>query len=266
MIWLDEGGRGRDLARLIPAGSLGASVEHFCIQVGPVSDTHGRSWRVVADFCPHIIFTLDSAPGQNQRARCSLIGSRRVYRDADMRNRQITLGARLRIGTLQHLTRSSAAIFNDRAVDVEDFFGAAGRQLVDRIGDSTPEAAINHLREFLRARLPTVRSNDRFGRALRHAKSVSSLASALNISERAVHSRSVAATGLNPNCLLRLTRLHKALHIANTTKWIDVAYLAGYADQAHLVREFRRFLGEPPSKWQSRQSSDLFNTERDRVS
>jgi AraC-like DNA-binding protein len=57
--------------------------------------------------------------------------------------------------------------------------------------------------------------------------------------------------------LLKIRRLHAALELrlagAHET-WGQVAAAAGYADQPHLVRDCRTFLGESPSEFVSRSS------------
>jgi AraC-like DNA-binding protein len=62
--------------------------------------------------------------------------------------------------------------------------------------------------------------------------------------------------------ILRVLRLHAALRAAwkDDVPWSAVAYLAGYADQAHLTREVRALLGEAPSAWRARGSAVLFKT------
>ena len=56
-----------------------------------------------------------------------------------------------------------------------------------------------------------------------------------------------AATGLAPQRHLALLRFNAALALAHQgQRWVDVAADAGYADQAHLSRELRRFAGVSP--------------------
>jgi AraC-like DNA-binding protein len=63
-------------------------------------------------------------------------------------------------------------------------------------------------------------------------------------------------------------RLHRALHHATLPrmKWSETAYLAGFADQAHMVREFRALLGDSPNAWRARSVADSFNTQAGLVS
>jgi AraC-like DNA-binding protein len=52
-----------------------------------------------------------------------------------------------------------------------------------------------------------------------------------------------------------MMRFHRACGLARTGKssgWADIAADSGFADQAHLVREFAALAGEPPTAWARR--------------
>ncbi|MFN8093827.1 MAG: helix-turn-helix domain-containing protein [Vicinamibacteria bacterium] len=78
---------------------------------------------------------------------------------------------------------------------------------------------------------------------------VSALAAASGLSERQFRRRFVAAVGLTPKEFARVRRLRLSLLDAlarREARWGDVAAAGGYADQAHLVREYRRLCGLRP--------------------
>ena len=78
---------------------------------------------------------------------------------------------------------------------------------------------------------------------------------------RSLRERAHREIGLSPKRTLRVLRLHSALHARRYGRsWAQVAYAAGYADQAHLTRELRALLGETPSAWQARASAVSFKT------
>ena len=52
--------------------------------------------------------------------------------------------------------------------------------------------------------------------------------------------------------LVRFERVWRRLDRPQPPAWADLAREAGYADQAHLVREFHRFTGTTPTEFLAR--------------
>jgi AraC-like DNA-binding protein len=78
---------------------------------------------------------------------------------------------------------------------------------------------------------------------------VGRLAAECGLSERHLRRRFVAAVGLSPKELARIRRLRASLVEAlgdPQRRWVELAAACGYADQAHLVREYRRLSGLAP--------------------
>ena len=122
------------------------------------------------------------------------------------------------------------------------------------MSNAPPEAAVVHLSAFLTHRLSASRADGRLESASRSARSVASMAQAMNTSLRTAHTHAMSTAGLSPKRLLRIVRLHRALRHAAYPRanWSDSSYAAGYADQSHMVREFRSLLGDSPEAWRAR--------------
>lgn len=76
------------------------------------------------------------------------------------------------------------------------------------------------------------------------------LARELGVSVRTLERRVRREVGLSPRALRRVLRFRRAFRLldgAPPGTWTRVALAAGYYDQAHLIREFRRLAGAPPS-------------------
>lgn len=57
-------------------------------------------------------------------------------------------------------------------------------------------------------------------------------------------------TGMTPKTYARVERFQRIVRSALTpTSWANVALDAGFADQAHMVREFRHFSGTSPARY-----------------
>lgn len=74
-------------------------------------------------------------------------------------------------------------------------------------------------------------------------------ATALGVSDRTLRTLSTVHLGMGLKRVLRVRRLHAALFLrlhGGEATWSRVAARTGFADQAHLVREFHDLLGETP--------------------
>lgn len=81
---------------------------------------------------------------------------------------------------------------------------------------------------------------------------VSELADTTGWSRRHLVNRFTAEFGMPPRDIARLHRFGAAQEFARTgAPWSEVAARAGYADQAHLAREFRTMAGRTPTAWRA---------------
>lgn len=83
------------------------------------------------------------------------------------------------------------------------------------------------------------------------SRSVASLAQAVGVSTRTLERFSRRHFGFNPQLLLRRQRFLRSLAsfmVDPTMKWIETLD-SHYHDQAHFVRDFRRFMGMTPSDY-----------------
>ncbi|WP_183086208.1 helix-turn-helix transcriptional regulator [Mycetocola tolaasinivorans] len=86
-------------------------------------------------------------------------------------------------------------------------------------------------------------------RAARRAESASALARRLGWSERQLRRRMLARFGYGYAALIRIERAKRAhALIRSGTALAEAAARAGYSDQPHLTREFRRVVGHTPGE------------------
>jgi AraC-like DNA-binding protein len=251
MILLDQAGAGaKDSTFFPPARTQEPFIEHLWIQ-RPGSSREG-TWRIVPDANPYLIFAV-SRNDSLVRGRCFVVGPRSRFADVAMANRTVTCGVRLRAGALPLLARVAAADFTDRSVAVEDVFGAHGKQLTERLHElQSPVAAAGMIADFLSRKWPGA---DRVARLPlgRYAR-VDEMAAEAGVPTRTLRSRLMQHVGLSPKRLIRIERLHRALASfqRRSSAWAEVATNSGFADQAHMIREFRDLLGESPTAWTGR--------------
>jgi len=81
---------------------------------------------------------------------------------------------------------------------------------------------------------------------------VAQIARELGLSSRQVQRRFLASVGVAPKQfvrILRFARLWQTASMSPPETWAALAAEHGYADQAHMVREFRAFGVEPPARF-----------------
>ena len=71
----------------------------------------------------------------------------------------------------------------------------------------------------------------------------------LSLSERTVRRRFLYATGMTQGVIRQIERAVQASEMLGSgVPILDVVYLAGYADQPHLTRSLKRFIGQTPAQ------------------
>jgi AraC-like DNA-binding protein len=83
---------------------------------------------------------------------------------------------------------------------------------------------------------------------------VGAIADRLEWSRKHLAARFREEVGMSPKMIARIARFNRAQVMAGSGGeggWADVAAACGYADQAHLVREFSEFAGVTPGAWRA---------------
>ncbi|MBZ9983784.1 MULTISPECIES: AraC family transcriptional regulator [unclassified Mesorhizobium] len=145
----------------------------------------------------------------------------------------------------------------DRMVSLDDVLGIEGVALRERLGNAADWSKRFALVEmFVAARLADAPETQAgvawaYDRILASGGRVrvSSLADRLGWSRKHLAGKFADATGIGPKTLSRIVRFNRALGLSRQQAgdWADIAADCGYADQAHLVREFRVLAGETPT-------------------
>ena len=81
---------------------------------------------------------------------------------------------------------------------------------------------------------------------------VGQLSAASGMSARSLQRLFADYVGVSPKWVMRRARLHEAAERADSGEFVDWAELAadlGYADQAHLSRDFTATIGVPPTSY-----------------
>lgn len=145
----------------------------------------------------------------------------------------------------------------DRMVGLDDALGFDGIALRERLGDAPDwgtrfDIAENYIAGRLveaNALSPEVAWAYRTVIASGGRTRISVLAGEIGWSRKHLAAKFTDAIGIAPKTLSRIVRFNRALSLSKRQDddWAGIAADCGYADQAHLAREFRQLAGETPT-------------------
>lgn len=170
-----------------------------------------------------------------------------------------TAGVRLEPGVAPALLRASADDLRDRQVAVEALLpGPAARRVVDRLGHAPgPDAQRRVLVDVVRRLaddLDDVGALRRVPDAIAGADAGTDLAAVardLGMSRRQLHRSAQRLVGYGPSMFRRIVRVQRALRLVDRGSVASlgtIASMAGFADHAHMTREFRTIARMTPSR------------------
>lgn len=150
----------------------------------------------------------------------------------------------------------------DRMVGQDDYGDRALANLADRLA-SVPDwtARLDLAAAAVAARLaaapdpaPQLARAWRLIEASGGQARIERLAGHVGWSRRTLSERFRTATGMTPKTAARIARFTRAGHLARTAArpdWAGIAAACGYADQAHLSRDWADLAGLSPQRWRT---------------
>ena len=246
-----------------PAPELARFIEHYWFVTHEPSQPVELKVDVFVDGRADLIFNF-GAPyvrqvlggATREIARSNLDAQRLVPIRILQRGEVRTTGVRFRLGGLGPFVRQSLRALTNTTEAPEEVFGAEAGALEEALRHSQeidPQARL--LDDFFRARKRIDASFEAFSRALsvsidsHGAASLADLARGADSSARQVERLFARHVGIPPKTLGRVLRFQHALRALMRDPGCalaDVAASAGYFDQAHFIKDFRRLSGGVP--------------------
>jgi len=242
---------GFEHARYWPPVDLAPYVEHFWT-AGWNLDTPRRR-----ETLPHpSVFLLveadraEVAGPTTKRFTREFVGAGRVF------------AAKFRPGGFRPFTRLPVSAFAQRALALEDVFGARARGFAARVFAAPDhEQAFVLFADLLRGGAPAPDATVERVAAIvqriaqdREIQRIEQIAAASDIGVRSLQRLFREYVGVSPKWVIQRYRLHELverLHGAAKIDWAATALDLGYADQAHLIRDFRRLVGRTPGAYRA---------------
>lgn len=153
-----------------------------------------------------------------------------------------------------------AVELHDRVVPIADYLNPDWGELVRAVCEASDfEARVAAANAFLlKVPKPAVRESlqsqliaIRLALADPDCGSVAELAARTGISMRQLERVALTCYGFSPKTLIRRERFRRMLHRADAmsySQWRDFLDLQ-YVDQSHMIRDFKYFMGVPPSRY-----------------
>jgi len=126
----------------------------------------------------------------------------------------------------------------DEAVGIEARVGAVAQFVARRLGAAVPDDVVTRCVAALQQSGGTM--------------PIQAAAEIAGIGRRQLERRFLDAVGISPALLANVFRFRSvfdAIERDSTRPWTDAAMAAGYFDQSHLIRDFRRFVGCTPTEF-----------------
>jgi AraC-like DNA-binding protein len=211
----------------------------------------GAKIRVLPDGCMDFWFDLESG-------RARLIGAMTEAFVVTIPAGGRYFGVRFQPGVAAEYFAETAREFVDLDAPLADVTEAGRFGLAERVAEARDHAGrVAAVTTFLESPAHRSRAADhRVRRAVRLLRrdptgaSVQGIASALGVSARQLERLFAERLGYGPKQFARIVRLERAVLLMHTPLrgQAVLAAAAGYADESHLIREFRALAGTTPAE------------------
>lgn len=237
-----------------PAPRLAKHVSRYWTVAVPDETEPGFPHRVLPDGCMNLVMTQ-----RGGHTHCTLQGARRTPLIVPVEPGDRYWGVRFWPDAGAAVCGVRAGEMLERMRPADEILGPGVAALAQSLTRATDiNAASRLLDEWIGERVAAAPALDPLVRiavvaltAANGGPPVTALAEMVGLSPRHLQRRFKAATGLTPKAFARVRRLRAALtHLLDDVPktWSAVAADLGFADHAHLVREFTRLAGLTPSE------------------
>ncbi len=232
----------------------------------PIGQYAPKIERILPDGQMEVIFHLGGRFLQKDQgveraqARSFLYGQLHQYLDLIPSADAKIIAVRFRPYGLFPFVSLSPKEFQAQQISLLDLFGRSGQELEEQVNEAPSISSAVHIIEaFLLRQLAKCSRPDPL---IVHVSDIISqnggigdikdIIRSYKISPRHFQRKFLEVTGTKPKTLARIARLQKAIRLVQHQPFstlTDVSLAAGYFDQAHFNRDFKRFAGQSPRQF-----------------
>lgn len=195
-----------------------------------------------------------------ERGRSGVFGVARQSVSRVLQGEGLVFGVKFLPGGFRTFFGKSIASLTDRSIPIGDVFDEPGRDWEAAIlGLDDDAAMIAEAESRLRAKRPQCHADaDAVLRIVntiadeREITKVEDVVRRAGLSKRSLERLFRQYVGVGPKWVIQRYRLHEAAEYAvkdSPRDWPGLAARLGYADQAHFIRDFKRFVGQSPTRY-----------------
>jgi len=225
-------------------------------------DADTRHVRVLPDTCVELFVNYTDTPVAiigNQLHRRSIV-SFRMSRptDVQMRKGSGCLAICFFPGMAYRFIRQPMHVLADTTTAAADIWKGLGAELEDRLANApNNQVRVAIAQQYLTGLLARGRHDPSVGYCLQRVQhsdaplTVKQLADSTGMSQRQLSRKFQQIVGLSPQAYLRVNRFIRSLrHLKGHPQHslTEIAYKAGYYDQAHCIRDYKDYTGYTPGE------------------
>jgi AraC-like DNA-binding protein len=249
--------------RIAPTPELVPFVQHFWYVQWDLRNAAPSTAETLPHPSCYLVFEHDlerpvADPGVHRCAEVSGVTTGKFSRTMQGYGR--VFGLKFQPGGLRPFLQNSVCTLTDRVVPAVQIFGPDILTLATHLRAlATPEAMAATATAYFAQRLPAPDPNTALATMLVDTifhdptiLSVETLADRSGLAIRTLQRLFKTYVGASPKWVIRRFRLHELLERFRLGEALDGAQLAldlGYADQAHLINDFRKLIGLTPTEY-----------------
>jgi AraC-like DNA-binding protein len=218
--------------------------------------------RIFPDGCPELIIHLKAPPRKNDQPHVQpdafIAGQITRFMTLSSQEPSSVFAVRFQPDGLRRFTRMPISALTGLDVPLDQLWSGAA-DLVEQIHEAVDfttrknlaDTFFMHLAHGIPFTTPSLLAPFQTYAAKDGAR-MHALAKELGYSERQIERRFLRETGLSPKRYSRILRLQRTLsHLDHPRRGslTELAYALGYADQAHLNRDFKQLTGITPGQY-----------------
>jgi AraC-like DNA-binding protein len=247
---------------LRPHRPLDRFIRCFWFLKGDAAESNGEPQKILPDGCMEIVIHI-GAPFRRVRdavvqtqPRAFLVGQLTECFLLEQRGFVHVMGVRFTPPGTSAFLPFDLSDIQDEEVTVEELWGTRGRSLQEAvINANSDDERVRLVENFMLGQFSGRDFDNRLEEAVRIMQrnqagtTVAGISKRVGWCERQFERQFMRKIGMSPKALLRTVRFQNLLQLARSgeaTGWASLAVDCGFSDQAHLIREFKRFSGEPP--------------------